>query len=104
MTKRQVICFGSGVLVGLPLFFLLRGSLPVTAAALIMIIAMMPFFLFALYEKNGEPLEKYLQHILEARFRRPKQRPYQTQNFSAVLTKQAEIDREVKAIVKGKKK
>ena len=104
LTKRQVICFGSGILVGLPLFFLLRGSLPVTAAALIMIIAMMPFFLFALYERNGEPLEKYLHHIIVARFRHPKQRPYQTQNFYAVLTKQAEIDREVKAIVKGKKK
>ena len=57
LTKRQVFCFGCGILVGLPLFFLVRGSIPTTLSALLMIIVMMPFFLLALYEKNGEPLE-----------------------------------------------
>ena len=104
LTKRQVVCFGSGILVGLPLFFLVRGSLPTTVSALLMIIAMMPFFLFALYEKNGEPLEKYISHIWQTKFKRPKKRPYQTQNFYAVMTKQAQMDQEVRAIVKGKKK
>ena len=27
LTKRQLICFGSGALIGVPLFFFLRGSL-----------------------------------------------------------------------------
>ncbi|MEG0125758.1 MAG: PrgI family protein, partial [Clostridia bacterium] len=27
LTKRQIICFGGGALIGVPLFFLLRGSL-----------------------------------------------------------------------------
>jgi len=27
LTKRQLICFGGGALIGVPLFFLLRGSL-----------------------------------------------------------------------------
>ena len=103
LTKRQVVCFGCGILVGLPLFFLLRGSLPTTLSAMIMIIVMMPFFLLALYEKNGEPLEKYIQHIWQTKFKRPKKRPYQTQNFYAAVTKQAQMDREVRAIVKGKK-
>ena len=26
LTKRQLICFGSGALIGVPLFFFLRGS------------------------------------------------------------------------------
>lgn len=26
LTKRQLICFGSGALIGVPLFFLLRGA------------------------------------------------------------------------------
>ena len=27
LTKRQLICFGSGALIGVPLFFFLRGSM-----------------------------------------------------------------------------
>ncbi|MBR2098791.1 MAG: PrgI family protein, partial [Firmicutes bacterium] len=36
LTKRQLICFGSGALVGIPLFFLIKGSLGNTTAALCM--------------------------------------------------------------------
>ena len=102
LTKRQVICFGCGILVGLPLFFILRGVMPASAAALIMIVVMMPFFLFAMYERNGEPLEKVLRHIYDAKFKRPKQRPYKTNNFYTVLTRQAKLDKEVRAIVQGR--
>ena len=102
LTKRQVVCFGCGILVGLPLFFILRNVIPSSAAALLMIVVMMPFFLFAMYEKNGEPLEKVLRHIYEAKYKRPKQRPYNTNNFYTVLIRQAELDKEVKAIVKGR--
>ena len=97
-----MICFGCGILVGLPLFFILRGVLPASAAALIMIVVMMPFFLFAMYEKNGEPLEKILRHIYNAKFRRSKQRPYQTNNFYTALTRQAKLDKEVRKIVQGR--
>ena len=102
LTKRQVICFGCGILAGLPLFFILRGVMPASAAALIMIVVMMPFFLVAMYEKNGEPLEKVLRHIYDAKFKRPKQRPYKTNNFYTVLTRQAKLDKEVRAIVQGR--
>ena len=102
LTKRQVICFGCGILAGLPLFFILRGVMPASVAALIMIVVMMPFFLFAMYEKNGEPLEKVLRHIYDAKFKRPKQRPYKTNNFYTVLTRQAKLDKEVRAIVQGR--
>lgn len=102
LTKKQVICFGCGILAGLPLFFILRGVMPASAAALIMIVVMMPFFLFAMYEKNGEPLEKVLRHIYDAKFKRPKQRPYKTNNFYTVLTRQAKLDKEVRAIVQGR--
>ena len=102
LTKRQVICFGCGILAGLPLFFILRGVMPASAAALIMIVVMMPFFLFAMYERNGEPLEKVLRHVYDAKFKRPKQRPYKTNNFYTVLTRQAKLDKEVRAIVQGR--
>ena len=67
LTKRQVICFGIGILMGVPLFFILRNALPVSAAAMIMIIVMLPAFMFAMVEKNGQPLEKLLHNIIQTR-------------------------------------
>lgn len=43
LTKRQLICFGSGALIGVPLFFLCRGSLGTSTAALVMVLTMLPF-------------------------------------------------------------
>ncbi len=101
LTKRQLICFGSGALVGIPLFFLIKGSLGNTTAALCMMLVMLPFFLFAMYEKNGQPLEKIAHYFIEARFRRSKKRPFKTNNLYTALHKQADFDKEVKAIVRA---
>ena len=38
LTKRQLICFGLAALMGVPLFFLLKGSIGTTAAAMVMIV------------------------------------------------------------------
>ena len=100
LTKRQLVCFGSGAAVGVPLFFLLRQSLSNSAAAICMIVVMLPFFLFALYEKNGLPLEKYLLYLIRTCFLRPKRRPYMTNNLYAALEKQDRLDREVHRIVR----
>ena len=53
LTRRQLVCFGGGALIGVPLFFLLKGPLGNSSAAIRMIVVMTPFFLFALYEKNA---------------------------------------------------
>ena len=103
LTKRQVICFGSGALVGVPLYLLVKTFLPSNIAALFMIGAMVPFFLFALYEKNGEPLEKVLRHFIQSRYLLPKTRPYQTENAYALIAKQIQVEKEVRRIVHGKK-
>ncbi len=104
LTKRQLICFSLAAIAGIPLFFLLKAHTSVSAAALMMVLSMLPFFMFALYEKNGQPLEVLLRHIIQARFVRPKQRLYRTNNFYAVLDRQIQLDKEVKAIVTGKEK
>ena len=103
LTKRQLICFGSGALIGVPLFFLTKNALPGSMATFLMIFAMMPFFALGLYEKNGEPLEAVLRHIIESRYLRPRRRIYQTQNIYALLEKQAQLENEVKAIAQGNK-
>ncbi len=49
LTKRQLICFSLAALVGLPVYFLTRGAIGNSAAVLLMIGLMMPFFFFAMY-------------------------------------------------------
>ena len=62
LTARQLICFG--------------------AAAV-----MLPMFFLPMYQKNGQPAEKILRYYFQARFVRPKVRPYQTRNYYALLVK-----------------
>ena len=100
LTKRQLICFSAAVAIGLPLFFLVKDSVGTTTAALCMV----PMFLLAMYEKNGQPLEVIIRQFVEVKFLRPKERPYQTNNFYAALARQEQLDKEVRAIVKGKEK
>ena len=80
LTKRQILCFGTAILVGLPLFFLLKKTGNMTLAAMGMIIIMLPFFFLAMYERNGQPLEVVLRHFITAQYKRPKIRKYQTEN------------------------
>ena len=104
LTKRQLICFGAAALIGVPLFFLLRRTASNSAAAFCMIIVMLPFFLFALYEKNGQTLEVILGHLIQCKFIRPKRRIYQTNNAYSALVRQSELEQEVKRIArKGRK-
>lgn len=56
LTRRQLVCFTAGALVGVPLFFLLREPAGNSMAAMCMMLVMMPFFLLAMYEKHGQPL------------------------------------------------
>ncbi|WP_099204959.1 PrgI family protein [Scatolibacter rhodanostii] len=103
LTKRQLACFSPAVLIGVPLFFLLKSSAGNSAAAFCMILVMLPFFLLGMYERNGEPLEVIARHFIRTKFLLPKERPYQTNNFYAALMRQNRLEKEVKAIVKNKK-
>lgn len=104
LTKRQLICFGAAALIGVPLFFLLKDTIPLTAAMFLMVLIMVPGFLFAMYERNGQPLEAILKNVITVRFRKPKERPYQTENFYLLLDKQQKLEKEVQSIVKKAEK
>ena len=104
LTRRQLVCFTAGALVGVPLFLWLREPAGNSMAAMCMMLVMMPFFLLAMYEKHGQPLEKIVGNILKVAVIRPKQRPYQTNNFYAVLKRQEMLDKEVYDIVHRNKK
>lgn len=99
LTRRQLICFGAAVLVGVPLFFLLKNNVDSSMATLCMILVMLPFFLFAMYERHGQPLEVVIEQMVQALFVRPKERPYQTNNFYDAIQRQIFVEKEVQAVV-----
>ena len=104
LTKRQIICFAAALILGLPLFFLLKDSAGTSLASMVMIAVMLPCFLIAMYEKHGQPLEVVVKNIIQTKFIAPKERPYQTENLYAVLERQRKLEKEVSAIAKGKSK
>jgi len=104
LTKRQVICFGLGALVGVPLFFLTKESIGVSMAATLMIVIMLPFFMFAMFERHGQPMEVLMQNFIQARFIRPRIRVYETENFYATVEQNIRNKREVRRILHGKEK
>lgn len=103
LTKRQLICFSIGALIGVPCFFGLRVMGSNSLATLGMVFVMMPFFFLAMYEKNGQPLEVVITHMIQVLFIRPKLRPYKTNNYYAALMRQYQTTQEVDAIVYQRK-
>lgn len=103
LTKRQLLCFGAGALIGVPVFFLLKGTGNLSFAAMGMMVVMLPLFFLAMYEKDGQPLEVVAKHFFDARFKRPKVRVYQTQNYYSLLQKQYDLEKEVESIVKNQR-
>jgi len=91
LTKRQLICFSIAAAVGVPIFFLAKAHLDLSTAAMLMVVIMLPFIFFALYEKDGQPAEKYLYHIVQSMFIRDKVRPY---NIAAKCDKETMLQRE----------
>ena len=81
LTKRQLICIGIGAAVGIPSYFLCRNALGNSNAATIMVLVMLPAFLFAMYEKDGMHLEDVLMHMINVKMIRPSVRKYETENY-----------------------
>lgn len=102
--QTQILCFGAGALIGVPVFFLLKSSGNLSLAALGMMAVMLPLFFLAMYEKDGQPLEVVAKHFYEAKFKRPKTRPYKTKNYYALLVQQADVEMEVNRIVQNSRK
>lgn len=85
LTKRQLICFGAAAVVGIPAYLFTRTAIGNSGAMLLMIALMLPCFLIAMYERDGQPLEKVVRNIVRSKFLWPRTRPYQTQNFYSYL-------------------
>ena len=88
LTKRQLICFGTAAVIGIPTYLFTRSVIGNSAALFLMIALMLPAFLLAMYERDGLPFEKVARNILRAKFLTPGIRPYKTENFYAILTRE----------------
>ena len=87
LSKRQLLCFGGAAMIGVPSYLLARTAIGSSAAMILMIALMLPFFFFAMYERDGLPAEKVARNIIRALFIRPGLRPYKTENIYMILTK-----------------
>jgi len=104
LTKRQLICFGIAAVVGIPAYIFTRSYIGNSGAMLLMIGLMLPFFFFAMYERDGLPAEKVMRNILRNFFTRPGKRPYKTENIYITLTKgETEIGTNKKTATAAKK-
>ena len=102
LTRRQLICFSAAGLVGIPLYLLTHNALGNDLAALLMVTVMLPLFAFALYEKDGMPLEAFIENYIRVRFLYPRIRPYQTENFYRLI--QSEINHRKEMRISAAKK
>ena len=81
LTKRQLVCLMVAAAVGLPFYFLTKKYIGTSNAATGMVLLMLPAFLFAMYEKDGMPLEKVLFNIINVKFKKPAVRRYEIKNI-----------------------
>lgn len=80
-TKRQCICYGLGIVVGFPGYFIARAAIGTTAAFYVLIAIMAPFFLFGIVEKDGLPLEVYMLNFIRHTFAYPQIRVEEAENI-----------------------
>ena len=55
LTKRQLVCFGTGALIGVPVYFFVRSAGNLSLAALAMIVVMLPFFSLGCTSATASP-------------------------------------------------
>ena len=101
LTKRQVIGFSIGAVVGLPVFFFLKIVLGCDLMVDVfgLAFAAAPVIILITVQKNGMYMEKHLQYWYETHFIRNTDRPYATNNIYSLMQKEEELKKEVEQIL-----
>lgn len=95
LTKRQIICFSIAAAVGVPVYFIAKPHIGISSAAMLMVVLMLPFVFLAIYEKDGQPAEKYIGHVVRSMILRDRVRPYRTSNLYAVIQQEIKEQEEL---------
>ena len=97
LTKRQLVCFGSGGFLGGCLYMATNDVVGTELSTFAMMIVLFPFLFLAMYEKEGFPAEKWLYLMLRQKFFTQGIRPYQSETIYS-LEKREESRKEVRYI------
>ena len=81
LTKRQLICFGSGGFLGSCFYIATNDVVGTELSTFAMMIVLFPFLFLAMYEKEGFPAEKWLYLMLRQKFFTQGIRPYQSETI-----------------------
>lgn len=95
LTKRQIVCFSIAAAVGVPVYFIAKPHIGISSAAMLMVVLMLPFVFLAIYEKDGQPAEKYIGHVVRSMILRDRVRPYRTSNPYAVIQQEIKEQEEL---------
>jgi len=95
LTKRQIVCFSIAAAVGVPVYFIAKPHIGISSAAMLMVVLMLPFVFLAIYEKDGQPAEKYIGHVVRSMMLRDRVRPYRTSNLYAVIQQEIKEQEEL---------
>lgn len=94
MTPRQLVCFGVAIPLGIGgylLFNHLWGSRP---ASSLVILLLLPIFVFGLFKKDGYTLEKYVRIVWAHRYL-PQKTLYKTENGVALYMEKEEQENDL---------
>lgn len=97
LTKRQVISFGIGFALGIPVFFLTRNTLGLSGAIIAMGCCAAPALLCGMYQRNGVYFEQVIKYMIQY-FKRPRKRIYRTVNVFESIERHIEYNRLKKII------
>lgn len=104
LTKRQLICFSLAGLCAFPVFYAIKDVTTPNIATLALMAVCFPFFMFAMFEKHGQPLEVILKQMYMVKYGVAKERPYKSVNLYEQLEKQYDLNKEVNDVVKETRK
>lgn len=104
LTKRQIFFFGIGLALGLTVYWLTYKSIGTSSAAVLLFLIGSPFFLIAMYVKDGFfTFEKIAANMIR-RHICPIIRTYKTENVYRQITEEIQYKKEVEMLETGRKK
>lgn len=92
LTKRQVVSFGIGFAVGVPLFFLTRNTIGLSGGIILMGCCAAPALICGLYKRNGMYFEQVIKNMF-CFFKKPNKRVYRTCNLYECIERQLEYNK-----------
>lgn len=92
LTKRQVVSFGIGAVIGIPVFFLTRNILGVSGGIMFMGGCSAPALICGLYKKNGIFFEQVVRNMFRY-FKRPRKRIFRPVNLYESIERQIEYNK-----------